>query len=200
MSIEKKEFQSIYNFSSCCDQKFGTHICSRFLHLRTFRRSRRVRKNMGCTSRTWYQCGKASSCTRTPLSSEKQIINLSAKSKEISDLTRHLLKLKWPILASRMPHQVATGQQSSAVHEVIYFLQECIPVGCVPPASVVISGGVCPGGVSARGGVCRGVSAQGCVLRGCLYTPHTQRQTPLDTEACPLHAGIHPPVNRIRQV
>ena len=50
-----------------------------------------------------------------------------------------------------------------------YYMQECIPVGCVPPAAVAVRGGVCLG-VSAQGGVsAEVVSAQGGVCPvGCL--------------------------------
>ena len=50
-----------------------------------------------------------------------------------------------------------------------YYMQECIPVGCVPPAAVAVRGGVSaqegylPRGVSTQAGVCLGVSAQGGV-------------------------------------
>ena len=78
------------------------------------------------------------------------------------------------------------------------FKQECIPVGCVPSAALAVCcgggvsvqgvsalGGCLPrgdGGVCLPGGICPGVSAWGCLPRGA---------------SAPVHAGIHPPVNRM---
>ena len=56
--------------------------------------------------------------------------------------------------------------------------QECFPVGCIPSAAVAVGvGGVCPGSVCP--GVCVSQYALG---RGV---------------SAPVHAGIHPPVNRM---
>ena len=63
----------------------------------------------------------------------------------------------------------------------------CLPRGCLP-RGVSAQGGVCPGGCLPRGVsawecLARGVPVRGRLLGGCLprgvYTPETQRQTPL---------------------
>ena len=97
-----------------------------------------------------------------------------------------------------------------------YYMQECIPVGCVPPAAVAVRGGCLPRrGICPEGCLPRRVSASGYLPKGgCLPRWCLPRGVSVQWGVClgvcvsqyaldrgvfaPMHAGIHTPsVNRM---